>query len=55
MMDDIEAWAFEKHVLYSVPSYYIMLKHESDQMEDFGGRNQVQQTINFVVGRKFTS
>jgi hypothetical protein len=30
LMDDIEGWAFEKHVLYSVRSCYRMLKHESD-------------------------
>jgi ribonuclease HI len=35
LRDDIEAWAFEKHGLYSVRSCYRMLKHESDQLEDF--------------------
>jgi hypothetical protein len=51
MMDDIEAWAFEKHVLYSVPSYYIMLKHESDQMEDFG-RKKPSSTNNQLCWKK---
>jgi hypothetical protein len=33
--EDIEAWAFEKNGCYSVRSCYRMLKHESDQKEDF--------------------